>query len=130
MRTATDKVEDFLTRLCCLIPRPTVPAERYLAIGDVVCFGLRQGFAIKDIARGLRIPISECLLAREFAESSTRLKFRALVEKWSWGQIVTAMTCDQVFDNGDWSPLNASSRDPVLRTRMLSGRRRRSPFRH
>ncbi len=93
--------ETFLTRLCCHAARSCIPAERYLAIGQTVCFGLQHDFSIETIALAIQMPIGECRLAQEFSKSSTSLKFRALVERWSWRKIVRAMADEKIVHQDD-----------------------------
>ena len=52
MKYSVTVLDEFLTGVCCLVPR-RAPADRYLSIGQLVRFGLREGLAIEDIARAV-----------------------------------------------------------------------------
>ena len=62
---------------------PVTEAEFYLVLGRILRLKQRQGFRLVDCARRFDLPVSDCVAAVCFAESSRGLKLRALVEKWS-----------------------------------------------
>lgn len=90
--TRSDTHEVFFRRISCLFGPKAKPAERYLSIGGLVRDGLRLGLSIQVIAVAIALPASECLCALRYAESSVSLRFQALVEDWSWAQIVRAVS--------------------------------------
>ena len=67
--------------------RPATVAEFYLAVGQAVRWRLRHGLPQEAMARGIGLPVSECMLALRYAESPDWLKLRALVEDWLWKTI-------------------------------------------
>jgi len=81
--------QEELLRACLAIfgLRVVTVAEFFLSLGRAVRYRLRHGLPLDQIANGYGLPISECLLVLQYAESSDAFKLQALVEDWSWQKI-------------------------------------------
>lgn len=67
-------------------------AEWHLSVGCAVQACLRCGISLPSIAKSAETTVEECLLALKFAEGSARLRLEAMVEGWTWKEIVAAMS--------------------------------------
>src|SRR5262245_19693420 len=93
-KNQTQQVEDACSQqellfrwLSMLGVRFVTMAEFYLSLGRAVRLRLRHGATLEEISCGSGLPIYECLLTLQYAESDEVLKFQALVENWSWEKI-------------------------------------------
>ncbi len=72
-------------------------AEVYLELGMFLRRRLRRDRRIDSYAHQVNIPLPECRCALRYADSSSGLILRALVENWPWAKIQRELRCDVDF---------------------------------
>ena len=66
-------------------------AERLLELGKCVSKQIRRGAGIEEASRRLLSDPDQCKLALVFFKSSDVVKFRAMVEDWTWARLVSEL---------------------------------------
>ena len=82
-----------------LTAKPLSDADWPLFVGLTLRDCLRRGISLPSIAESAQTTVEECLLSLKFAEGHAGLKLEALVENWTWKDIVAAMSSLNSYEN-------------------------------
>lgn len=74
-----------------LTAKPPSDADWHLFLGRAVRDCLRRGIPLPSIAESAQTSVEDCLISLKFSEGHAGLKLEALVDDWTWEEIVAAM---------------------------------------